>query len=65
MTKTVHGTVHGRMIELDSDLGVADRQAVEVQVRVIPRQRKWGDGILRCEGALADIPEWDEIMDEI
>jgi hypothetical protein len=36
MTKTIHGKVHGRTIELDEDLGVADGQEVEVQVKVIP-----------------------------
>jgi hypothetical protein len=35
MTKTIHGKVHGKTIELDEDLGVADGQDVEVQVKVI------------------------------
>jgi hypothetical protein len=30
--KTVNGTVHGRTIALDEDLGVADGQRVQVQV---------------------------------
>jgi hypothetical protein len=29
MTKTIHGKVHGRTIELDEDLGVAEGQEVE------------------------------------
>jgi len=37
MTKTVHGVVHGRTIELDEDLGVSEGQEVEVQVTVIDR----------------------------
>ena len=65
MTKTVHGTVHGKTIELDEDLGVAEGQQVEVQVRVIPPARKWGEGILRTAGALADDPYWDAIMEEV
>jgi hypothetical protein len=36
MTKTVHGKVHGKTIELDEDLGVAEGQEVEVQVRILP-----------------------------
>lgn len=36
LTKTVHGTVHGRTIELAEDLGVGEGQEVEVQVKVIP-----------------------------
>ena len=65
MTRTVHGKVHGKTIELDEDLGVADGQEVEVQVRVIPPPGKWGGGILRTAGALADDPHWDAIMEEV
>jgi hypothetical protein len=35
MTRTQHGKVHGRTIELDEDLGVAEGQGVEVQVNVV------------------------------
>jgi hypothetical protein len=66
MTKTIHGKVHGRTIELDEDLGVAEGQEVEVQVRVLSKTgRKPGEGFLRTEGALAHDTEWDAIMDEI
>jgi hypothetical protein len=65
MTKTMHGKVHGKTIELDEDLGVADGQEVKVQIKVIPPTRKWGEGILRTAGALADDPYWDAIMEEI
>jgi len=66
MTKTLHGKVHGKTIELDEDLGVAEGQEVEVQVRVIPKTpRGSGEGFLRTEGALADDTEWDAIMEEI
>jgi hypothetical protein len=65
MTKTLHGRVHGKTIELDEDLGVADGQQVEVEIRIIQPTRKWGDGILRSAGALADDTEWDAIMEEI
>ncbi len=59
MTKTMHGIVHGRTIELDEDPGVAEGQEVEVQVKVMPPTRKWGDGILRTAGALADDTKWE------
>lgn len=36
MIKTLHGTVHGRTIELDEDPGVAEGQEVEVQMKVVP-----------------------------
>ena len=65
MTKIVHGIVHGKTIEFDEDLGVAEGQEVEVQIKVIPPTRKWGDGILRTAGALADDTEWDGIMEQI
>ena len=65
MTKTIHGKVHGKTIELDEDLGVAEGQEVEVQVTMIQPVRKWGEGILRTAGALADDPYWDAIMEEV
>ena len=67
MTKMLHGIVHGNTIELNHDLGLNDGQEVEVQVRVVQPTAKWGDGILRCAGAMA--PYWtvedDRILEEI
>ena len=65
MIKTFHGKAHGRTIELDEDMGIAEGQDVEIQVKVVPGERTWGDGILRTAGALADDPEWDAIMEEV
>jgi hypothetical protein len=65
MTKIVHGIVHGKTIELDEDPGVPEGQDVEVQINVIAAPRKWGEGILRTAGALADDPHWDAIMEEV
>lgn len=66
MTRTIHGRVHGKTIELDEDPGVAEGQEVEVQVKVISRStRQPGEGFLRTEGALADDTEWDAIMEDI
>jgi hypothetical protein len=66
MSKTLHGKVHGRTIELNEDLGIADGEEVEVQVKVVlTSPRKSGEGFLRTQGALADDEEWDEIMEEI
>ncbi len=66
MTKTMHGKVRGKIIELDEEVGVPEGQEVEVQVRVLTKAgRKSGEGLLRTEGALADDPEWDGIMEEI
>ena len=65
MTKTIRGKVHGRTIELDEDLGVAEGQEVEIQVKLIPPARKWGEGILRSAGGWVDYPEMDAIMEKI
>ena len=65
MTKTMHGTVRGRTIELEEDPGVADSQKVEIQVKVVPQPAVPGDGLLRTEGALVDDEECDAIMAEI
>ncbi len=40
MTKIIHGKVHGKTIELDEDLGVPERQ--ELQVTVLHFQKMWG-----------------------
>lgn len=39
MTRTVHGTVHGKTIELDEDLGVAAGQQVEIQIKLVAPAR--------------------------
>jgi hypothetical protein len=63
MTKVVNGKVHGKTIELTEDLGLAEGQEVEVQVTVSAPTKKWGEGLLRCAGALAN--EWTEEDDRI
>lgn len=63
MIKTIHGKVHGKTIQLDEDLGVADGQDVEVQVKIIPPTKQWGEGLRRCAGALAN--DWTEEDDRI
>jgi len=67
MVKVIQGKVHGRTIELNEDLGFSEGQEVEVSVRTVSeaQTRNPGDGFLRTEGALADDPYWDAIMDEI
>lgn len=67
MPKTLHGIVRGRTIELNEDLDEDDGQEVEITVRTVPPRsaRRPGEGFLRTEGALADDPEWDVIMDGI
>ena len=75
MTKTIHGMVHGNTITLDHDLGVADGQEVEVQVRLIGSKKPlpgpppgWQPGSVKsAAGLLADswTEEDDRILNEI
>ncbi len=65
MTRTVHGVIRGKTIELDEDPGLAEGQDVEIILKTAPTQRTWGEGILRTAGALADDPYWDDIMEQI
>jgi hypothetical protein len=63
MQRTIRGTVHGKTIELDEDPGLTAGQAVEVRVTVLAQPERWGDGLRRCAGALAN--EWTEDDDRI
>jgi len=67
MTRTIHGRVHGKTIELDEDLGVAEGQEVQITIKTVRAKKPWGEGLQRCAGALAN--EWtdedDRILEEI
>lgn len=75
MTKTLHGVVRGKIIELDEDLGVVDGQEVEIQLTMLrPKKRLpgpppgWEPGRpSRTAGVLADssTEEDDRILEEI
>jgi hypothetical protein len=75
MTKTLHGKVHGKIIELDEDLGVVDGQEVEVHLTMLkPKKRLpgpppgWRPGSTKTTaGLLADLcsVEEDRILEEI
>jgi len=66
MEKTVSGIVHGRTIELEKDLGIADGEKVEVTIRNTSNGGR-GEGLRRCAGALASqwTSEDDRILEEI
>ncbi len=63
MMKTMRGRIHGKTIELDEDLGLAEGQDVEVRIKVVTVTQRWGDGLRRCAGALAN--EWTAEDDRI
>lgn len=67
MTRTIHGVIRGKIIELEENPGVADGQAVEITIKSVPSQPPWGEGLRRCAGALASVwtEEDDRILDEI
>ena len=65
MIRIVHGIVRGKTIELDETPGMAEGQEVEVQIRIVAPDKKWGEGILRTAGALADDSDWDSIIEEV
>ncbi len=57
MTTAFRGVVHGRIIELDEEIGLPDGQAVSVSVQPVGRQLAPGEGIRRSAGAWADDAE--------
>ena len=64
MTKSIHGVVRGnKTIELTEEIGIADGQEVELQVKITSPAKNLGEGLLRCAGALAN--EWSEEDDRI
>ena len=65
MNKTVHGTVHGRTIELHEELGIAEGQEVEILVKLIPGRQVWGEGIVRSAGGLVEHGDLDSILEQI
>ncbi len=65
MIRIVRGTVHGKTIQLEEDLGVAEGQEVKVHVDIEPPPNKWGEGIRRSAGGWEDHPEMDAIMERI
>lgn len=65
MTKTIHGKVQGRTIEFDEDLGIPDGEEVDVIVTAVKPKPAWGEGIQRSAGAAANVPEFDEVFEQI
>ena len=64
MMKAIQGTVRGRTIELNEDLGMREGQDVTVTVTPLPPPRQWGDGIRRSAGVMANDAEFDAVTGE-
>jgi hypothetical protein len=65
MAKTVHGTVHGKSIQFSEDLGIPDGEKVDVIVIPSEKEQPWGEGIARSAGIANDIPEFDQVFEQI
>ena len=63
MTKTVHGFIRGKTIQLTEEVGLPEGQEVEVLVTSVSPKPQWGEGLRRCAGALAD--QWTVADDRI
>ncbi len=64
MTRSIHGILHGKTIELDEDLGLSDGEEVNVIVKPV-NPRVWGEGIRRSAGAAADVPGFDDAFEQL
>ena len=66
MSNVIEGTIRGKTIELATDTGLADGQAVQVIVKPLPSPEDQRAAILRTAGALAHMPPEDfAVLDQI
>ena len=68
MSEVVHGVIHGKMIELKADPGLADGVAVEITIRPLQASDLEAKvaAIRRTAGSLAHLPQEDwDALDEI
>ena len=63
--KTLTGVIHGHTIHLHNPPLLVEGAEVEIVIRTTRPKRPPGAGFVRTEGALANDPDWDGIMDEI
>ena len=56
--KSLRGVVHGKVIQLEAEIGLPDGQEVTVLVRPLPPKRdNSGEGLRRSAGAWSDEPD--------
>lgn len=65
----LRGIIHGKTIQLEDDPRISDGQNVEV-ILLVPsplRLPRWGEGLRRCAGLLAEsgAEQDDRILEEI
>ncbi|MBY0523503.1 MAG: hypothetical protein K2R98_08885 [Gemmataceae bacterium] len=62
MSSVIHGIIHGKRIELESDPGIADGQTVAVIVTPLPLV---GAKATSAAGMLAHLPEPDPDLEAV
>ena len=65
MSRTVHGVIHGKTIELTEDPGMSDGQKVRVVLAPVSPTAEWGEGIRSSAGGWANDPEIEAVMARI
>lgn len=65
MSEAIEGVIHGKTIDLTTDPGLADGQAVRVIVKPLstPEQRR--DAILRTAGSMANDADFEAAMAQV
>ena len=58
----IEGVIRGKTIELATDPGLTNGQAVRVIVKPVPTPNQKREAILRTAGAMANDPEFDAAM---
>jgi hypothetical protein len=61
----IEGVIHGKTIELATDPGLADGQAVRVIVTPLATQEQQRQAILRTAGSMANDPDFDSAMAQV
>jgi hypothetical protein len=66
MPKILHGVVHGRVIELQTDPGLAEGCSVEIEVRNVTMELESRPRVASAAGMVSDwSDEDDRLLDEI
>jgi hypothetical protein len=55
----IRGTIHGKTIQLDQELGLPEGQTVQITVKVVPANHVPGEGLQKAFGG------WSEDADEL
>ncbi len=65
MTRTLHGIIHGKTIELLQNPGLEDGYSVEVEIRPLASREQRIANLRRSADSMVDDPEFDAIMEQI